>query len=233
MSKSYKISYKTYLNDRLNQVSFHGKSTYPLYVQVTFERKSMIFKSYYFELFAKTRYVLFSPEGKRGPTLPQVIKKESELIEYVIEKTQDNFSLDLFRKEYLYYAQDLCDLTEPGFSDYLFTFFHDKGMPALATSLREGGKLRLLFDIVQDLRLALNKPLYNEMVENSFFYAPPYLPLFGYIMESKKWPLFCLTVMEWEKPVIKKDFENHLTKYYPLHSVREIIKLVDKCLMIK
>ena len=58
-----KISYKTYLNDRLKQVDFHGQLTCPLYVQVTFERKTIFFKSYYFELFSKSRYGLELPDS--------------------------------------------------------------------------------------------------------------------------------------------------------------------------
>lgn len=56
-----KISFKTYLNDRLKQVDFHGQLTFPLYVQVTYERKPIYFKSYYFELFSKPRYLLTIP----------------------------------------------------------------------------------------------------------------------------------------------------------------------------
>jgi hypothetical protein len=228
MSKSSKITFKTYLNDRLQQVPFHGKRTYPLYIQVTFERKSMVFKSSYFELFSKPRFVLFSGETKHGPSIDQVISKEKELIEYVIEKTRDNFSLDLFREVYMYYGRDLCDLTETGFSSYLFTFFHDKGMPALATAIQEGGKLRMLYDVVRDLHKALNKTLYEELIENSFFYAPPYLPLFGFMLESKKWPMLSFVVMEWNNSEFKQKFEDYVLKHYPSHESKVVIKQVNK-----
>lgn len=228
MSKTYKISYKTFLNERLNKVSFHGRRTYPLYVQVTFDRKSMFFKSSYFELFVKPQYTLFLQGLKVGPSLQQVIEKEHELVDFVIAKTEDDFSLDLFKEKYLYYGQDLCELMEPGFGDYLFTFFNDKGMPALATAIKEGGKVRMLYDIIRDLRIGLNKKLYDELVENSFYYAPPYFPLFTYMLESKRWPLLSLVVMEWENPAIRTQFENYMAKHYPTHDLGEVIKQVDR-----
>src|SRR5258708_6491939 len=154
MAKTYKVSYKTYLNDRLKQVPFHGKLTYPLYVQLTYDRKTIFFKSYYFELFSKPRYALFAAGKRDGPTIAQVIEKENELIDFVIDKMLPDFSLDRFRESYTYYGRDLCDLTEPGFSDYLFTFFNDKGMPALATTVKEGCKFQLVFNVVKDMKMA-------------------------------------------------------------------------------
>ena len=228
MTKTYKVSYKTYLNDRLKQVPFHGKLTHPLYVQLTYDRKTMFFKSYYFELFSKPRYALFAAGKRGGPTITQVIEKENELIDFVIDKILPGFSLDRFKKEYAFYGRDLCDVTEPGFSDYLFTFFQDKGMPALATTLKEGGKFRIWSEVVRDLKRALNKPLYDELIENSFYYAPPYLPLFGLMMQSKKWPMLFLSVMEWEADETKAKFNDFVKKNYKDHDPIKLTELVDK-----
>lgn len=227
-SKTYKVSYKTFLNDRLKKVHFHGKQTYPLYVHVTYDRKTIFFKSYYFELFSKSRYVLFSSGKAQGPSIEQIIEKEKELIDFVIDKTLSDFSLDRFKEEYLFYGQDLCDLTEPGFGDYLFTFFQDKGMPALATTIKEGGKLRILYDVIRDMKRALNKPLYDELVENSFYYAPPYLPLFGFLMQSKKWPMQSLSIMEWGDVKVRNGFSEYVLKNYPAQNVTEVEVQVDK-----
>lgn len=230
-SKTYKVSYKTFLNDRLKKVHFHGKQTYPLYVHVTYDRKTIFFKSYYFELFSKSRYVLFSSGKAQGPSIEQIIEKEKELIDFVIDKTLSDFSLHRFKEEYLFYGQDLCDLTEPGFGDYLFTFFQDKGMPALATTIKEGSKLRILYDVVRDMKTALAKPLYNELVENSFYYAPPYLALFGFMLQLKKWPMLSLTVMEWQSESTVKEFSEYIIKYYPLQNLNEVIDQINKWLI--
>lgn len=232
-SKTYKVSYKTFLNDRLKKVHFHGKQTYPLYVHVTYDRKTIFFKSYYFELFSKPRYVLFSSGKTHSPTIEQIIEKEKELIDFVIDKTLSDFSLDRFKEEYLFYGQDLCDLTEPGFGDYLFTFFQDKGMPALATTIKEGGKFRILYDVVRDMKTALAKPLYNELVESSFYYAPPYLALFGFMLQSKKWPLLSFSTMEWEDVRIRNGFSEYVLKNFPLQNLKEVEEQVYKWLNLK
>jgi hypothetical protein len=228
MNKTYQVSFKTYFNDRLKEVPFHGKLTYPLYVQVTFDRKSIFFKSYYFEVFSKPRYVLFMGGKQHGPKLDDVIAKENSLVEFIIDKCLSDFSLDRFKKEYAFYSRDLCDITEDGFSEYLFTFFNDKGMPALATALREGGRFRILYKVVRDLKGALNRPLYDELIENSFYYAPPYLPLYGFMSQSKDWPMLTLTVMEWADEKTKADFVDYLHKYYPGKDSCEVVKLVNK-----
>ena len=149
----------------------------------------------------------------------------------MIDKTLSDFSLDRFKEEYLFYGQDLCDLTEPGFGDYLFTFFQDKGMPALATTIREGGKFRILYDVVRDMKTALAKPLYNELVENSFYYAPPYFALFGFMLQWKKWPMLSLTVMEWQSEATVKEFSEYIIKNYPLQNLNEVIDQINKWLI--
>lgn len=230
MTKTYKVSYKTYFNDRLKQVSLHGKMTYPLYVQVTFDRKSIFFKSYYFELFSKPRYFLAAAGLKGGPTIEDIIKKENELIDFIIEKNLSDFSLELFKQQYAYYSKDLCDITETGFIEYLFVFFHDEGMPDLATVVNEGAKFRIFYDVVRDMKRAFNKPLYEKLIENSFYYAPPYLPLYGFMERTKKWPMLSLSVMEWEDSETRERFADYMKRYYPEKDLNEIMERIDKWL---
>ena len=230
MSKVYKVSYKTYLNDRLKQVYLHDKLTYPLYVQVTFERKTIFFKSYYFELFSKPRYFLSAAGLSRGPSIEEITAKENEVIDFIIFKHPDNFSLELFKQEYAFYSKDLCDITEEDFIDYMYTFFQDKGMPAFAVMLREGCRYRIPYEVVRDMKLAFTKPFYEGLVENSLYHSPPYLPLYGFMLETKKWPILSLTVMEWETSNTQTEFTAYLQKHYPNNDAGEIKELVEKWL---
>lgn len=118
-------------------------------------------------------------------------------VDFIIDKHPDNFSLDLFKQEYAFYSIDLFDVTEEGFIDYMYTFFQDKGMPAFAVAIREGSRVSHCYDVVRDIKWTFTKPLYEELVENSLYYAPPYLPLYGFMHQTKKWPMLSLTVMEW------------------------------------
>jgi hypothetical protein len=224
----YKITYKTYLNDRLKEVDFHGKLTHPLYVQVTYERKTIFFKSYYFELFSKPRYLLVVPPlPPKGPTMEEVIGKEKEVIDFIIAKHEKDFSLETFKQAYAYYSKDLCDLTEKGFMDYVFNFLWDKGMPILGDIMKWGGKHVIAYDLVRDMKRALNKTLYDELVENSFHYAPPYLPLYGFMQQTKRWPMLCLTRKEWELAETKKAFTTYLAIYYPDMDTAKLVRLIN------
>jgi hypothetical protein len=232
MEKTYKVTYKTYFNNRLKKVFFHGVLTYPLYVQVTFDRKTIVFKSYYFELFSKPRYAVFQSDKIYGPAIKDIIEKENELIDFVIDKTLPNFSLEFFKQQYNFYSKDLCDEMEEGFIDYLFTFFYDKGMPALATTIKEGSKFRIADDIVASMEIALKPAFYNELVENSFYYAPPYLPVYGFMKAIKKWPMSCLTVMEWEDKKIKNKFFEYLQMNFKTQDAAKITGQVDELISL-
>ena len=230
MAKHYKVTYKTFFNERLKQVSFHGERTHPLYIQVTFDRKTMFFKSYYFELFSKPRYILLSQGKRHGPTINKVVELENELIDFIIDKTLDTFSLELFKTNYSYYSKDLCDITEEGFRDYLFTFLSDKGLPGLATTVHEGSKNQILFYLVQDLKIALNKSLFDELISNSFHYAPPYLPLFGFMLQFKRWPILFFTAKEWEEDGVREEFTRFSQKNYSFQDNNEACKQIDRLL---
>lgn len=222
-----KITYKTYLNDRLKEVNFHGKLTHPLYVQVTYERRTIFFKSYYFELFSKPRFFLDVPgAGSKGPELELAIRKENEVIEFIIDKHREDFSLEIFKDAYNYYSKDVCDLAEGGFRDYLFTFFWDEGSPHLGDLIKHGGKHVVAYDLVRDFKRTIQKEQYDKLVKNSFDYAPPYLPLYGFMSERKRWPELCLTMMEFRDLETTFDFRAYIERVYPDVNVLELAKEV-------
>jgi hypothetical protein len=225
-----KITYKTYFNDRLKEVDFHGKLTHPLYVQLTYERKTIFWKSYYFELFSKPRFFLDVPgAGKKGPELELAIRKEHEVIDYIIDKHQDDFSLDIFKKEYAYYSKDVCDLAEVGFREYLFRFFWDEGSPHLGDLVKHGCKHVVAYDLVRDFKRNFTKEKYDKLVKNSFMFAPCYLPLYGFMSERKRWPELCLTMMEFRDLETARDFRIYMERVHPgvnvLETAKEVINL--------
>ena len=228
MEKTYHISYKTYPNDRLKKVNFHGKKVYPLYIQVTFDRRTTFYKSNFFDLFSQPKYAIRVAGETVGPKLQVVIEKENDLIEFIIEKHKDDFSLDLFKQEYNYYSQDLLDLMEPGFQNYLYTFFHDEGMPALAEALKGGAPGRRMYDVVEDMRMALKPELYKRLVENSFYYAPPYLPLYGFSEKRRTGLPVSITFKEYERREIKEAFIDYMNATYPYMDFLRVLKEIEK-----
>jgi len=223
-----KISYKTYFNDRLKQVDFHGQRTYPLYVQVTYERKTIFFKSYYFELLSKPRFFLDVPgAGSKGPELALAIHKENEVIEFIINKHSEDFSLETFKDAYAYYSKDVCDLAESGFRDYLFTFFWDEGSPHLGDLIKWGGRHVVAYDLVRDFKRIFQKEKYDKLVKNSFDFSPPYLPLYGFMSERKRWPELFLTMQEWRSVETNVAFKAYLERVYPGANELELVKEVN------
>ena len=226
--KEYKVAYKTYYNERLKKGFFHNKLMHPLYVQVTFDRVPIYFKSYYFDLFAKPKYAVQVAGQVFTPDMKKIIEKEENLVEFIIDKNLTDFSLQLFKKEYAFYSRDLLDIMEASFLDYLFTFFQDEGLPFLAGTILKGASEAKLYELVQDLKRSLNPDLYKKLIENSFYYAPPYLPLYAFTLKPKRTPLVCLSVLEWQQQETEAKFKEFFKNHYPKNDVTESLKRIEK-----
>ena len=227
-AKEYKVSYKTYFNTRLQKVWFHGKLIHPLYLQVTFDRIPIIFKSYYFDLFSKPKYAIRVAGQAFSPDIKQIIRKEEELIAFIIEKNREDFSLELLKKEYAFYCRDLLDLMEVGFQDYLFTFLQDEGLPSLAATIKRGAVDCRSYDIVQDLKKVFTDKVFQKIIEHSFYYAPPYLPLYAFITKPRQTPLTCFTIKDWENPGTKDEFAIFFKSQFPDQQVDNAFVEIQK-----
>lgn len=228
MEKTYKVTHKLYYNDRLNKVLFHGKPTYPLYVQVTFDRKTIVFKSNLFDLLSKPKYGIPHLGQIYGPDLKDIIEKENLLIDFVVDKNLRDFTLDVFKKDYVQFSRDLLDQMEDGFRDYLCTFFQDEGMPWLAISIREGSKYIRPFNIIYDMKIALNKRTYDKLIENSFYYAPPYYPLYDFVQKLHKKIPVTLTVYEWIQPNVKERLLDFMNNNYSRFNVGNVLEQIQR-----
>src|SRR5450756_1075117 len=113
----YDISYKTYFNTRIKEVLFQGVETWPLYVQMTYDRKSIFFKSYYFDLFSQPKY-----DFLRMP-LSQVEELERQVLDFIIAGEGNHFNLTVASVKYKRYCQDLLGLCEPEFTSWLVSYF--------------------------------------------------------------------------------------------------------------
>jgi hypothetical protein len=163
----------------------------------------------------------------KGPDLEQIIEKENEVIRFVIDKLQDGFSLEAFKKLYAYFSTDLCDATEFDFITYLYLFFDEKKMPNMAELIKWGTLHLVTYDLVREFKNMLKKSLYAELIEQAFEKAPPYLQLYSFMMHSKKWPLLCFTAMEWEKNEAIRSFKEYVELNYPEMKSTQLIGQVN------
>lgn len=225
MKKPYKISYKTYLNSRLKKVIFHNQDTYPLYVQVTFMKKTIFFKSAFFQIYSDSRY----GKGRKAPSVDFVMEKEKQLIDYVIERQRENFSLENFKQAYDYYSLDLCTSTEQACRTVITTFFSGRGLPVFGLTLSKGSKDHVLYDLLYEMKSLLLPDVYKSF-NKALSTAPPYPFLYGFMMRFKDWPDKTITVMEWENENTIAAFEEYIKKKHPERNVEQIKRAVNKWL---
>lgn len=229
MAKIYSVSYKAYHNERVGKVKYNGKEIHPLYIQVTFDRKPMIFKSYYFDLFSKVK---ISQEDRAAPSIDDIIKREGELIDFIIEKNQDDFSLDRFKTEYAYYCRDIVSLLEEDFMNYLCVFFNDEGYPAFSFILSEGGRRIIANSVIDDLKLMLQPKIYSRLLENAIYYAPPYLPVYRFaVKQTANLNIYVvLAVYEWVRPDVQEHFAQFLQSDFPTYDLYTAIGAIERYL---
>lgn len=225
--KTYQVTYKVFGNDKIKKVSFHGKLLYPLYVQLIFDRKNTVYKCNLFDLFLKPKYGIRVAGELFPPSIDEVIKREEKLVEFIIDKHPDDFSFELFKREYDYYSRDLLDEMEPGFLDYLHTFLQDEGNPYLADTLYVREWPCHLGDVVSDLKRVLKPDIYSRLVEHSLAYAPPYLPLFQYLDSNPRRSLISLIVKDWEGVVKSEQFVEFMNTRFPDRSVFSIVNELE------
>jgi hypothetical protein len=80
---------------------------------------------------------------------------------------------------------------------------------------------------MRDLKKSLNTAIYEKLVENSYHYSPPYLPLYSFMEQTKKWPTLCLTVMEWDNIETVKAFKEYVELHYPDIKPTELIHQIN------
>lgn len=214
--KIYAVTYKVYPNARIKPVPFHGSSVFPLYIQMTFDRKTTVYKCNLFDLFLKPKYGIGVTGETVSANLLEIIKREEKLIEWIIDKHPDNFSLDLFKKEYDHYSIDILNEFEPIFRGFMTTFFQDEGLPSLADVLKKETPERSLAWVLDDMKLALKPDLYKKLLEYSFQqFIPPYPILFQFAAWLVPGPLTSLTIMDWENSKPKLEFLNFMNAHHP------------------
>jgi len=225
--KTYQVTYKVYHNERLKKISFHGKLIYPLYLRLTFDRKTTEYRSNLFDLFMKPKYAIRFSGEIHPPHIDKIIEREEKLIEFVIDRHKDDFSLDLFKREYDYFSRDLLDEMEPAFMEYLLTFFEDEGMPFLGLALIGSQREVSLYDVMLDFKRSLKPDLYQRLLDHSFFFAPPYFLLHQFIETPVRPPLAIFTVMDWEDALLKEMLTNFIAKQYPTQDLKAIFLIID------
>lgn len=229
MGKTYKITYKTYFNTRLKQGDFHGMETYPLYAQVTYRQQTLFFKSSMFDLFSEKRFGQLQGKKYKAPSLDFVSAKEDTVLGYTVEQLRDDFSLDSFKESYKYCGTDLCTSTGEALRVSMALNMALKGESNFWRALAAGSEQYILYDVLNEAK-RLFKPEVYETLQSELEQAPPYMELFGFMRQYKKWPDQVLTVMEWEDRKTQQAFSEYMNANYPERDVQATIASVERWL---
>lgn len=227
MAKQYKTSFKIFSNTRLKRVEFHKQSVNPLYIRVIHSRKPIDFKSFYFDLLAHPKYIRSSGAKKLSPNLELVIKEEEALLHSVIQSMEGEFSLEDFVSSYRQLALDLITLMEDLFFDFLQIFMADEGYSTYSAGLSNVGQQIAIGNLLKDFKSIWRPNLYQKMVENAAFLAPPYIPLFDFADREmqKTFPIF--SVNDWLHQGLRDKFVDFLSKYYPAYDTSKTVNAID------
>ncbi len=229
MERPYRITYKTYFNTRLKQGNFHGTETHPLYAQVTYRQQTIFFKSNMFDLLSEQRFGQIKGKRQKAPSLDFVRQKEEDLLGYTVEQLRDDFSLDSFKEAYKYYSTDLCASTGDALRVSMALNMSLKGEGNFWKALAAGSEQYVLHDVLNEAA-GLFRPEVYETLKAELASAPPYMELYGFMRQYKKWPDMVLTVMEWESPKTQQAFSEYLKAHFPERATAHVIQAVSKWL---
>lgn len=205
----YDVSYKTYHNERIKPVMYRGKEMHPLYVRVTYDRRTVFFKSYYFDLFSQPKYEFLRI------SISQIDALESRVIDFLIRKNSERFDLDELQRQYQLYSRDILDGLDGPFKQWLARYLRSDGFPGLSALLEQSSDGVAAIRVWDDLENALAGETFERMKRIAVFEgAPPYISLVLYVRH--RWPdgPFCLPLHEWDVENNRIAIEDFLDEQY-------------------
>ncbi len=204
----YSVSHKTYFNERIKPVVFRSKESHPLYVQVTYDRRTVFFKSYYFDLFAKPKYDFLKT------TIAQIDDLEAKAIDFLIERNSGDFDLDELVLQYRLITKDILDDFDPHFQSWLTYYLKKQGYGAIADLVSGliGGVSGIW--LWEDLKKMLDPKIFEAM-EVEAVQAGPYLPIAMWMRKTRPGGPFCMPVFEWGGDERNIAIENFINERFP------------------
>lgn len=203
----YRVSYKTYYNERLKTRELRGRVLHPLYIQMTYDRKTLFFKSNFFDLFTRPKYDFLRT------SLAQIEELENRVIDTLIERNAEKFDLDRMLDQYKVASQDILDSFDGPFKSWLAGYWKKEGLPGLGSMLEYASEEVSAIRIWDDLQKILDPERFEKM-EYLALGAGPYLPVAMYVRHRMPKGPFCFPLCDWtEKNNIA--VENFIDERFP------------------
>jgi len=170
-----KVSYRVYQHTRVkHKIPFFGEDVYPVYITVTYGHRALNFKSRLFETMA--HYSGNNPLIP-APSVENIMKQEAQLVSFIVESLNANFSADLFKRQYAFYTTNLLQELEEQVKEFLIAFFTREGMPSMAHLINSTSGDLSADIIISELEKSLSPALVQNLMNDQFFKQVPYRPL--------------------------------------------------------
>lgn len=197
----YKITSKTYFNSRLKKVIFRGKEIYPLYIQLTYQRRSIFFKSQYFERHIDSATV----------TLDDIKVMESKVIEHIVS-TNGNFSLEEFSLQYNFWTKPTAVYATHEFAAWIEKYFIKFGASSFGALFKNTTDSEYLYRVYLELKQILPAASYKQFnlsAHNNNLIFIVGLPFIHHVLKDSR-----LLNFDWYDRSIQKKFKAYLEKTY-------------------
>jgi hypothetical protein len=215
----YSVSYKTFFHERIKPVIFQGRETQPLYLQVTFDRKTTLFKSYYFDVFSQPKYDFL------GITLSQIEEMEMRAIEATLRHYERLSSVTDLVQAYKVLCVDLLDLYDGHFKVWLADRFLEEGLPGLAALVRRDPESVMGIQLWDDLKKCLDPELFARLERKGIHKGEtPYLCLAIYVRGKTPDKPFYLPLHEWKSDKKQVEIEFYLDGLYGSVDMGRVIR---------
>ena len=220
MKKRSKITVKFFLNKNLAARGEKGKALYPLYILVTYQRKSTQLKSHFGGYMEDIEFLNTHHRG----LVEFEAKTLQKVIEYEADKYGDKFTLAGIGERYHQYATPINNALERYLKEMLekemkatlepMAIVPDYKNPLISSGLLYLAALRLIHDFDQKISPQLKGEL---EVNNSYFL------LFPKLAGVYSFP----TVIDWENGSHKKEIIREFSQFNP-ELTKSILKLIHK-----
>ena len=228
MIKTKKITYKVFFFERVKKkVRFFESETYPLQIRLTAGTRTLYLKSNFFIQLQQHKYQLEVLHNDIKISINDIIWREEELMNYLLNKKREDVSLDIIRQEYVFFSRDILNELDERFRQFLIDFFYDEDLLAYSLFIKNAGNNHTCEFILDNLQKSLQPLVFEKLLKTAVAKAPPYIPFIKFFRDISNNPLPVFPVYQWlQEPVLNK-FELFIAHHFPEYQTANAVNYIN------
>ena len=220
-----KVSYRIYQHTRVkHKIPFFGEDVYPVYITVTYGQRALNFKSRLFESMAQASD---NHLPMPAPSVENIMKQEAQLVSFIVESLDTDFTADLFKTQYAFYTTNLLQELEEEVKEFLIAFFNREGMPSMAHLIHSTPNDLSADIILNDLEKSLSPSLLQNLLNDQLFKQIPYRPLKRFYESVSINDMPVLTAFNFSRKPFNEALSFFLLNEYPQFAGYDFKKWLD------